>query len=67
MLPQEDGGIKVRTIMKGGSAEHDATVMVGDTIQTVDKVQAAPNVKALKQQMMGEVGTYVTLGLGRCK
>ena len=34
--------VYVKTIMKGGSAEHDGTVRVGDYIQSVEKVMKAP-------------------------
>lgn len=62
------GPITVACISKGGSAEQQGKVQVGDEIDAVENISVAgKTIAELKQLMRGEMGTYVTLKLRRGK
>ena len=67
---QEDlsGPISVACIVKGGSAEQQGKVQVGDEIDSVENINlAGKSVAELKQLMRGEIGSYDNLKLRRGK
>jgi hypothetical protein len=60
--------ISVACINKGGSAEQQGKVQVGDEIDSVENVSVAgKSVPELKQLMRGEIGSYVNMKLRRGK
>lgn len=65
---QEDinGPISVSCISKGGSAEQQGKVQVGDEIDSVENINVAgKSIAELKQLMRGEIGSYVNMKLRR--
>lgn len=61
-----NGAAVVKTIVPGGSADRDGTVQPGDYIETVDGADVVgQSLNALRQMILGEVATYVTLGFRR--
>lgn len=60
--------ISVLVIAKGGSAEQQGKIQVGDEIESVENIAVAgKSVPELKQLMRGEIGTYVNIKLRRGK
>jgi len=67
---QEDtnGPISISCISKGGSAEQQGKVQVGDEIDSVENINVAgKSIAELKQLMRGEIGSYVNMKLRRGK
>ena len=50
----------VKQVVKGGSAEKEGTVQVGDILKTVDG-KVCPTMGDLRGHILGEVGTFVAL------
>jgi len=50
----------VKQVVKGGSAEKEGTVQVGDILKTVDG-KMCPSMADLRGHILGEVGTFVAL------
>jgi tropomyosin-2 len=61
-----NGNVFVRTIYKGGSAELEGSIKVGDSIIAIDK-QPVHGVllRNLKDLLKGDLGSYVTLTMER--
>jgi len=63
-----NGPISVACIVKGGSAEQQGKVQIGDEIDSVENISVAgKSVAELKQLMRGEIGSYVNMKLRRGK
>lgn len=56
--------VAVKTLVKGGSAEKEGTVQVGDVLVTVDGKECT-NMADLRSHILGEVGTFVLLKFAR--
>jgi hypothetical protein len=61
---QHEEVVYVKTIVKGGSAEKEGTVQVGDILKKVDG-KVCPSMNELRGHILGEVGTFVALTMAR--
>jgi hypothetical protein len=62
--PNHHDVVYVKTIVKGGSAEKEGTVQVGDVLKQVDG-KVCPSMSELRGHILGEVGTFVSLLMAR--
>eukprot|EP00295_Goniomonas_pacifica_P029697 CAMPEP_0175950716 /NCGR_PEP_ID=MMETSP0108-20121206/29783_1 /TAXON_ID=195067 ORGANISM="Goniomonas pacifica, Strain CCMP1869" /NCGR_SAMPLE_ID=MMETSP0108 /ASSEMBLY_ACC=CAM_ASM_000204 /LENGTH=704 /DNA_ID=CAMNT_0017276863 /DNA_START=1 /DNA_END=2115 /DNA_ORIENTATION=+ len=66
---QQDGNdaeVYVKALVKGGSAERDGNIKLGDVIVSIDgRNCVGQSLDTLRQLIRGEVGTYVDLGFQR--
>ena len=61
-----NGNVYVRTIMKGGAAETEGSIRVGDCVIAVDQMPVqGRSVTELKSILRGELGSYVSLTMLR--
>lgn len=58
--------VYVKTVVKGGSADREGSVQIGDVIVAVDgQVVEDSDLVLLRALILGEVGTFVTLEFER--
>mmetsp|Transcript_8317 Transcript_8317/g.20234 ORF Transcript_8317/g.20234 Transcript_8317/m.20234 type:complete len:734 (+) Transcript_8317:231-2432(+) len=61
-----NGNVYVRTIMKGGAAETEGSIKVGDSVIAVDQMpMQGRSLTELKSVLRGELGSYVSLTMLR--
>ncbi len=58
--------IVVKTVIKGGSADREGTIRIGDTLRHIDGQPVTDRSLAdLRGLVLGEIGTFITFGFER--
>jgi C-terminal processing protease CtpA/Prc len=67
-LDGDSSRIIVKTVVKGGSADREGTIRVGDVLRHIDGqpiTDTTATLADLRARVLGEIGTFVTFGFER--